>query len=192
MKEDILEQLVDDYLKAKGYFTRHNIKFRPEKGDPDFDAKTDSVNSDIDVLAINPNISGPGRVIVVTCKSWQDGLRPEKLIDAFNRDLKIPGRPAWKGFREITRKKWANAFCRKVLQTTGSDKFLYLTVVTKVVGDKKLWESNQSFSQMLNGNLIQIKTVNEILDELVPMIDTTVESSQIGRLLQVIKASGWK
>jgi len=107
-----VEQLVDDYLKAKGYFTRHNIKFRPEKGDPDFNVKTDSVNSDIDVLAINPNISGPERVIVVTCKSWQDGLRPEKLIDAFNRDLKISGRPAWKGFREITRKKWANAFCR--------------------------------------------------------------------------------
>jgi len=69
---------------------------------------------------------------------------------------------------------------------------LYLTVVTKVIGDKKLWESNQSFSQMLNGNPIQIKTVNEILDELVPMIDTTVESSQIGRLLQVIKAGGWR
>jgi hypothetical protein len=44
---------------------------------------------------------------------------------------------------------------------------------------------------MLNGNPIQIKTVNEILNELVPMIDTTVESSQIGRLLQVIKAGGW-
>jgi hypothetical protein len=61
-----------------------------------------------------------------------------------------------------------------------------------VVGDRKLWESNQKFSQMLNGNPIRIKTVSEILDELLPMIDTTVESSQIGRSLQVIKASGWK
>lgn len=192
MKEDILEQLVDDYLKAKGYFTSHNIKFRPEKGDPDFNIKTDSVNSDIDVLAINPNLSGPERVIVVTCKSWQDGLRPEKLIEAFNLGTEISGRPAWKGFREITKKKWADAFCRKVLQTTGSDKFVYLTVVTKVVGDKSVWENNQTFSQMLNGNPIQIKTVAEILNELLPLIDTTVESSQIGRLLQVIKASRWK
>jgi len=24
MKEDILEQLVDDYLQARGYFTKHN------------------------------------------------------------------------------------------------------------------------------------------------------------------------
>lgn len=29
MKEDILEQMVDEYLQHKGYFTRHNIKFRP-------------------------------------------------------------------------------------------------------------------------------------------------------------------
>jgi hypothetical protein len=89
-------------------------------------------------------------------------------------------------------KKWANAFRRKIFEATGSDKFAYLTVVTKVVGDRKLWESNQKFSQMLNGNPIRIKTVSEILDELLPMIDTTVESSQIGRSLQVIKASGWK
>jgi hypothetical protein len=30
VKEDVLEQIVDDYLQAQGYFTRHNIKFRPD------------------------------------------------------------------------------------------------------------------------------------------------------------------
>lgn len=29
MKEDILEQLVDDYLKFNGFFTAHNVKFQP-------------------------------------------------------------------------------------------------------------------------------------------------------------------
>jgi hypothetical protein len=29
MKEDILEQLVDDYLKFNGFFTVHNVKFKP-------------------------------------------------------------------------------------------------------------------------------------------------------------------
>jgi hypothetical protein len=29
MKEDVLEQLVDDYLMHQGYFTRHNIRFKP-------------------------------------------------------------------------------------------------------------------------------------------------------------------
>ena len=32
MKEDILEQLVDDYLQTEGYFTRHNLKFKPDPG----------------------------------------------------------------------------------------------------------------------------------------------------------------
>jgi len=29
MKEDVLEQVVDDYLKFKGYFTTHNVRFGP-------------------------------------------------------------------------------------------------------------------------------------------------------------------
>jgi hypothetical protein len=29
MKEDVLEQVVDDYLKFNGYFTTHNVAFRP-------------------------------------------------------------------------------------------------------------------------------------------------------------------
>ena len=62
MKEDILEQLVDDYLQYKGYFTRHNIKYRPSPQHPDFDKLQDSNHSDIDVLAINPLLSGPKAV----------------------------------------------------------------------------------------------------------------------------------
>jgi hypothetical protein len=31
MKEDILEQLVDVYLKFKGFFTVHNVKFQPSE-----------------------------------------------------------------------------------------------------------------------------------------------------------------
>jgi hypothetical protein len=29
MKEDLLEQLVDDYLKFNGFFGAHNVKFQP-------------------------------------------------------------------------------------------------------------------------------------------------------------------
>jgi hypothetical protein len=50
MKEDILEQLVDDFLLAKGYFTRHNVKFKPRADHPEFIPKDDSNHSDIDVL----------------------------------------------------------------------------------------------------------------------------------------------
>jgi len=27
MKEDVLEQIVDDYLQMQGYFTTHNVRF---------------------------------------------------------------------------------------------------------------------------------------------------------------------
>ena len=43
MKEDILEQLVDDYLKFNGFFTVHNVKFQPAKTDPDY-VRADSFN----------------------------------------------------------------------------------------------------------------------------------------------------
>ena len=35
-KEDILEQIVDEYLVHKGYFVQHNPKFLPRKDQPDF------------------------------------------------------------------------------------------------------------------------------------------------------------
>ena len=35
MKEDILEQIVDDYLQFKGYFTTHNVRFKPDPSHPD-------------------------------------------------------------------------------------------------------------------------------------------------------------
>lgn len=58
-KEDILEQIVEEYLTHKGYFVQHNIKYRPDNEDPDYDPKKDSVHSDIDVLAYNPLETGP-------------------------------------------------------------------------------------------------------------------------------------
>ena len=77
MKEDILEQLVDDYLQAKGYFTRHNIKFKPRPDHPDFVTKDDSNHSDIDVIGYHPRLLGPARVVAVSCKSWQGGFNVE-------------------------------------------------------------------------------------------------------------------
>ncbi len=61
MKEDILEQLVDDYLQSQGYFTRHNIKFRPRKEHSEFNSRTDSNHSDIDVIGLNSEKEQPGK-----------------------------------------------------------------------------------------------------------------------------------
>ncbi len=41
-KEDILEQLVEEFLIHRGYFVRHNVKFLPRKDHADFISKQDS------------------------------------------------------------------------------------------------------------------------------------------------------
>jgi hypothetical protein len=35
VKEDVLEQIVDDYLQFQGYFTTHNVRFRPRANHPE-------------------------------------------------------------------------------------------------------------------------------------------------------------
>ena len=191
MKEDILEQLVDEYLQHKGYFTRHNIKFRPDKNHPEFDSRQDSVHSDIDVVGINPVLHGPDRVIAVSCKSWQGGFNPKSKITEIENNKIVSGREAWKGFREITRAKWAEAFIDKIEEISGSREFTYTTAVTAIKGDKSVWENHANFSKILNGNPVRVLTFSDILNDLWPTINTTPASSEVGRVLQLIKAARW-
>jgi hypothetical protein len=43
----------------------------------------------------------------------------------------------------------------------------------------------------MNHNPIRIWTLADMMSELFPILGTTVASSQFGRTLQLIKASGW-
>ena len=54
MKEDVLEQIVDDYLQFKGFLTTHNVRFRPSQDHPDHLAEQDRVFSDVDVVGYHP------------------------------------------------------------------------------------------------------------------------------------------
>ncbi len=109
-KEDILEQIVEEYLIHLGYFVQHNVKFKPEKSHPDFDVRADSNHSDIDVIGFHPLLKGPKKVMAVSCKSWQGGFHPESWIEAIEKDKTVSGRKAWKGFRELVSPKWSEAF----------------------------------------------------------------------------------
>lgn len=191
MKEDILEQLVDEYLQHKGYLTTHNVKFKPDKNHPDYNSRQDSVHSDIDVLAYNPKLRGHERVLVVNCKSWQGGLNPKAKIDEFENGKISAGREAWRGFRELLKPKWSEAFINSVYEITGLSKFTHVTAVTVLKGEKDVWESYQPFQNALNGNPVKLLTLNEMLDELYPIINNTPAASTVGRFLQVTKASGW-
>jgi hypothetical protein len=64
--------------------------------------------------------------------------------------------------------------------------------VTRLIGSATVWEENERFKRNLRGNPIKILTVQEMLSDLYSKTKTTMASSEVGRLLQVIKASGWK
>jgi hypothetical protein len=193
MKEDILEQLVDEYLMHKGYFTMHNVKFKPRKDHPEFVTKKDSVPSDIDVLAIHPMLDGPERIIAVSCKSWQAGFDPGYSLTCMEADKEIGGRAAWLHFRELCSDKWADAFIASVEAATGSRQFVYWTAVTRLLnaGSRENWENNLNFRQRLENNPVRLVSFADMLDDVWGKLSTTVAATELGRMIQLMKASRW-
>ena len=189
-KEDILEQLVEEYLLHKGYFVRHNVKFLPRRNHPDFISNQDSNHSDIDVIGYHPTLTGSERVWAVSCKSWQGGFGPEAEIRNIREQRVVRGRDAWRSFRELVVPKWSEAFIAAVTAATGQSQFTYVLAVTKVVGNKTAWESNQDFCRALNGNPIRVVELKDILSAIYPMLGTTLEGTEVGRMLQLFKATG--
>jgi hypothetical protein len=106
-EEDVLEQVVDDYLQSLGFLTRGNVRYRPSAAHPDYVAQKDSGWGDIDVIGYSPTRYGADRVWVVSCKSWQVGLDPGGRLDQLHagkewhahRELWVPkrGRPFVRG-----------------------------------------------------------------------------------------------
>src|SRR4051794_25815880 len=101
MKEDVLEQIVDDYLKFGGYFTTHNVSFRPRKTHPEYISNQDSVHSDVDVVGLHPRRVGVEQVVVVSCKAWQVGFDASAKLAELRQEKKNPKRQTWKHFREL-------------------------------------------------------------------------------------------
>lgn len=189
IKEDILEQLVEEYLLHEGYFVQHNIKFRPSSSHPDFVSQSDSNHSDIDVIGLHPNRKGTDRVVAVSCKSWQGGFDPRAEIEAIEQNKIVSGRERWKTYRELVSPKWSAAYLDRMQEVTGSREFTYITAVTKIVGDKKLWENNTQFRASLQGNPIEVLDMRTMLAKVLPRLTTTVANTSIGRILQLVKAA---
>ena len=189
-KEDILEQIVEEYLVHKGYFVQHNLKFLPRKDHPDYVQNKDSNHSDIDVIGLQPKLEGPQRILVVSCKSWQSGFHPASEIDAITHDKVRRGRKAWQAFRELTVPKWSETFVEAVEKATGTREFTYVLAVAKVVGDKAVWEEHQPFSEAIGGNPVRILTFREMVLEIQSELTTTLAATEVGRMLQMFQAAG--
>jgi hypothetical protein len=190
MKEDVLEQIVDDYLQTQGYFTTHNVRFNPRKDHPEYVSQADSVPSDVDVVGFNPRRAGPERVLVVSCKSWQTGFDATRILAQLRGEAKNPKRPMQLRFRELWMPKWAEGFRSQVAALTGQDEFTYCIAVTRLKGQAEPWSSDPTITANLAGNPVRFLTLEEMWSTVLAAVTTTPSSSEMGRLAQLLKAAG--
>lgn len=203
LKEDILEQLIDGYLlRQPGTFTKHNVKFRPDQnGLKKEDKNKYSVHSDIDILSINLKTK---MTDVITCKSWQGGFDVEKhlelLSDPKKHTTKVSGREVWKSFRELTNPIWSKAFRDKVINESNRKQYNYIIAVTKLKNSSKVKDfcNNKNFLKLLSDNgKLKVKISFLTLETIITTIQnepqsTAVESTEIGRFLQLLNAADIK
>jgi hypothetical protein len=190
VKEDVLEQVVDDYLKFKGYFTTHNVGFRPRLDHPEYVGSQDSVRSDVDVVGYHPRKTGLDRVIVVSCKAWQAGFDASAKLAELRGEKKNPKRATWRHFRELWIPKWSEAFRAAIFELTGERVFTYRVAVTRLRGDTQAWANDPTISANLSGCTVGFLPLEEMWATMLAELTTTPAPSEIGRLAQLLKAAG--
>ncbi len=195
MKEDVLEQVVEDYLQSRGYFTRHNLRFRPSASHDDYVSNKDSVRSDVDVVGLHPTIQGASRVWVVSCKAWQTGFDADAKLRELRGEKKNAKRETWMHFRELWVPKWSEAFRAALHEATGEASFRYSVAVTRLTGKvdqeqaERAWISDPTIVSHLAGCEFSFLTMKQMWSDLQQEMTTTPASSQIGRLAQLLKAA---
>lgn len=190
MKEDVLEQIVDDYLKFNGYFTIHNVSFRPAKEHVGYVPDQDSVPSDVDVVGYHPRKHDGARVIVVSCKAWQAGFDATAKLAELRGEKANPKRETWRHFRELWIPKWSEAFRNTIEDLTGEHDFAYRIAVTHLRGDPTAWETDPTIAANLPGCSVGFLTLERMWATMLEELTTTPAASEIGRLAQLLKAAG--
>jgi urease accessory protein UreF len=129
-------------------------------------------------------------VWVVSCKSWQAGFNVQTKLDEIRENKKRSGRESLRFFRELVQPKWSEAFREAIQEATGSESFTYITAVTRIRGDRSLWEQHPPFQKALGGNPIRLLSLEEMMQDSFAQMTKTVVPSQLGRTLQLLRASG--
>jgi hypothetical protein len=191
MKEDVLEQIVDDYLNFEGYFTTHNVRFRPKPGCDGYVAADDSVPSDVDVVGYNPNKRGRDRVVVVSCKSWQGGFDATAKLAELRGEKKSPAnKKSWRHFRELWIPKWSEAFRQAIFELSGQQNFAYRIAVTRLKGNADAWGKDPTIASNLKDCSVGFLPLEEMWSTMLAKLSRTPAPSEIGRLAQLLKAAG--
>jgi hypothetical protein len=190
MKEDVLQQIVDDYLKFSGYFTTHNVGFRPRADHPGYVKNQDSVYPDVDVVGYRPAKDGVARVIAVSCKAWQAGFDASAKLAELRNEKKNPKRATWRHFRELWIPKWSEAFRDKMEDLTGQRDFTHRVAVTSLRGDAAAWGEDSTIAANLAGCDVGFLPLEHMWNVMLTELTTTPAASEMGRLAQLLKAAG--
>lgn len=186
----MLEQIVDNYLQFRGYFTTHNVRFRPRRDHPEYEGNQDSVSSDVDVVGFHPKLSTPDRVVVVSCKAWQGGFDGVGRLAQLRGDRPNPSRAVWRAHRELWAPKWSEAFRAAILELTGERTFAYRLAVTRLRSSVAGWATDPTIVDNLAGSTFGVLTLEEMWSTVLAEVTTTPAPSEIGRLAQLLKAAG--
>jgi hypothetical protein len=189
-KEDILEQIVEEFLIHEGFFVQRNIKYRPNSADPEYNSSSDSVSSDIDILAVHPRRVGPSATYAVNIKSWQGGFRFASTIAEIEHDKKISGKSSRLRYRELAIEKWSKAFVRAIAQRTGRAEFTHVLAVTLAKGDESIWVNHKPFRDAMEGNPLKVLTLKQMVEAIEARLTRTPAATDIGRTLQLFRAAG--
>jgi hypothetical protein len=190
VKEDVLEQIVDDYLQFEGYFTINNIRFRPNEHHDEYVKQNDAVPSDVDVVGYHPAKQGKSRVMAVSCKSWQGGFDATAKLAELRGEKRNPKRETWRHFRELWVPKWSEAFRDAICERTGQRDFEYRIAVTRLRGDARAWSSDATIAANMRGCDVGFLTLERMWATMLERLTTTPAPSEIGRLAQLLKAAG--
>jgi hypothetical protein len=198
MTEDVLEQVVDDWLRRRGYFTRTNVRFGPAKDDAGYMARLHNQMSDLDVLAVSPRLkrNDPAAVYAVSCKAMQEGFSPNGWLAAAASGRRYKGRgkgAAWKHLRELWDPVWAASLRNRVQELTGATRFTYVLAVTRLgrggSDDMTVLTAHPQIKPNLAGNPCELWTFGHMWNELSLDVREQIEPSHVGRLAQLLKAA---
>jgi hypothetical protein len=107
------------------------------------------------------------------------------------RELRNGSRPGrrerWKYFRELWIPKWSEALRTTVEHRTGSKAFRYFIAVTRLNGDPAEWRRDPTIRTNVGG--VEFLTLETMWTEYLETVGTTPQSSEIGRLAQLLKAA---
>ena len=193
MVEDVLEQVVDDWLRRQGYFTRTNVRFGPRLGDAGYLSRDHNQQSDLDVVAIRPAAPpGPDRVLAISCKAMQAGFSPNRWLKAAEADKVYNGKNARKHLRELWDPVWMTSLRSAVRELTGTDEFTYVLAVTRLgtggSADTTVWKEHPVVGANLDSLPARVLTFGEMWEDLVNDVTQRIEPSHVGRLAQLLKA----